>query len=37
MSLIGGKQGRLMLARDADQLSFILELKKLQDVGTKNP
>ncbi len=32
-----GETREAMLARDADQLSFILELKKLQDIGTKTP
>lgn len=32
-----GETREAMLARDADQLSFVLELKKLQDIGTKTP
>ncbi|WP_084066980.1 HD domain-containing protein [Desulfocicer vacuolatum] len=32
-----GETREAMLARDADQLSFILELKKLQDIGAKTP
>ena len=32
-----GRTREAMLAKDADQLSFILELKKLQDVGVKTP
>ncbi|GAB6142881.1 HD domain-containing protein [Desulfocicer niacini] len=32
-----GETREAQLARDADQLSFIIELKKLQDIGVKTP
>jgi len=32
-----GETKEAMLAKDADQISFILELKKLDDIGTKGP
>ena len=32
-----GETREAQLARDADQLSFIIELKKLQDLGVKTP
>ena len=32
-----GQTREAQLARDADQLSFIIELKKLQDIGIKTP
>ncbi|MCF6247231.1 MAG: HD domain-containing protein [Desulfobacula sp.] len=32
-----GESKEAMLAKDADQLAFILELKKLDDIGAKGP
>lgn len=32
-----GKTAEAKLARDADQISFILELKKMSDTGVKGP
>lgn len=32
-----GQSREAMLANDADQISFVLELKKIQDIGAKGP